>query len=211
MDVDTLRTISVDDSGEATSASRADYLLDLLELSSRHIALLAACIAMGSSLFLSEVIGWPPCVLCWYQRILMYPLTLILAIGIWRRDNGLHLYVLPLSIMGAGTSLYHYLLIKTDWFPPPPCATGVPCTVDYLNWFGFINIPFLALTAFLIITCMMSAWVLVCREDVDDQAAFADDRGASPTPSPVLDGSRLAVVMISISVVLGLMVASTQV
>jgi disulfide bond formation protein DsbB len=122
---------------------------------SRYVALLAAWLATGGSLFFSEVLGWIPCTLCWYQRILMYPLSIVLAVGILRRDDGLHYYVLPCSLTGAVVSLYHYLLIKTDWFPPPPCRTGVPCTVDYLDIFGFINIPFMALAAFLIISLMM--------------------------------------------------------
>jgi disulfide bond formation protein DsbB len=99
-------------------------------------------------------------VLCWYQRILMYPLAIIIAIGIVRRDPKLHWYVLPLSLLGACVSLYHYLLVKTDWLPPPPCVAGIPCTVEYLNWFGFINIPFLALTAFLVISFTMIAATL---------------------------------------------------
>jgi disulfide bond formation protein DsbB len=127
---------------------------------SRYVALLAACLATGGSLFFSEVLGWLPCTLCWYQRIAMYPLSVLLAVGILRRDAGLPLLVLPLSVSGASISLYHYLLIKTDWFPPPPCRAGVPCTVDYIDLLGFINIPFLALTAFLIITlAMVVAWV----------------------------------------------------
>src|SRR5262245_21617994 len=77
-----------------------DDLVDLLSVSSRHIALLAAWIATCGSLFFSEVLGWRPCELCWYQRILMYPLAILLAIGIFRRDRGLHLYVLPFSIAG---------------------------------------------------------------------------------------------------------------
>lgn len=129
----------------------------LLSVSSHYLALLAAWIATCGSLFFSEVLGWLPCVLCWYQRILMYPLALILAIGLLRRDGRLHLYVLPFSALGACISLYHYLLVKTDWLPPPPCVAGIPCTVEYLNWFGFINIPFLALTAFLIINFLMVA------------------------------------------------------
>jgi disulfide bond formation protein DsbB len=134
---------------------------------SRHVALLAAWIALSGSLFFSEVLGWPPCLLCWYQRILMYPLAVILAIGIFRRDRGVHLYVLPLALGGACVSLYHYLLIRTDWFPPPPCSNGIPCTVDYLNVLGFINIPFLALTAFLIISLMMALSVAGYSEDVE--------------------------------------------
>lgn len=179
---------------DAAGRTSVNYLLDLLEMSSRHLALLTALIAMCGSLFFSDVIGWPPCTLCWYQRILMYPLTLILGIGIWRRDQQVHTYVLPLSVLGACTSLNHYLLIRTDWFPPPPCSTTVPCTVDYLNWLGFINIPFLALMAFVIITCMMAAWALL---------------GHPASTTSRLDGARLAVIMIAVSVVLGFMVTST--
>lgn len=183
--------------------SALDRALDSLSLASRHIALLAAWIAMCGSLFMSEVIGWLPCVLCWYQRILMYPLALILAIGILRRDQGIHRYVLPFSLIGACVSLYHYLLIKTNWFPPPPCIAGIPCTVDYLNWFGFINVPFLALVAFLIISVMMSLWAGVAS-DVDQEAEAAED-----APPARFDSARLAVGMIIVAVVLAFMVAST--
>jgi disulfide bond formation protein DsbB len=114
MNVRVVHESSLDQDHEEAGGSLVGSLLDLLELISRHGALLAAWVATCGSLFLSEVIGWTPCVLCWYQRILMYPLTVILAVGIWRRDRGVYLYVLPLSILGVGTSLYHYLLIKTD-------------------------------------------------------------------------------------------------
>lgn len=139
----------------------------LLGISSRYVGLLTAWIATSGSLFFSEVLGWTPCVLCWYQRILMYPLALIYAIGILRRDNGMHHYILPFSLLGACVSTYHYLLVKTDWLPPPPCTVGIPCTVEYLNWFGFINIPFLALTAFLIISFMAIASTLSSLEDAN--------------------------------------------
>jgi disulfide bond formation protein DsbB len=186
----------------------ADDLLDQLGAIARHIALLAAWIAMCGSLFFSEVLGWPPCVLCWYQRILMYPLAVILAVGILRRDRGLHLYVLPFSVVGIGVSLYHHLLIKTNWFPPPACVAGIPCTVDYLNWLGFITIPFLALVAFLIITLMMLAWALLhpAEEDLaDEEIAYEDEVSAAPR----FDRARLAVPMIIVAVVLAFMVGST--
>jgi disulfide bond formation protein DsbB len=194
---------------EAHSAtSWVDQLIDWLGAASRHIALLAAWIATCGSLFFSEVLGWQPCVLCWYQRILMYPLAILLAIGIVRRDRGLHIYILPFSIAGIGVSLYHYLLIKTDWLPPPPCAVGVPCTVDYLNWFGFINIPFLALTAFLIISCMMLtfAWL---QPPTDDDAESLNDGGTGTAISGGFDTTHLAVAMIIVSVILAFMVGST--
>ena len=124
---------------------------------SRYIALVVAWTATIGSLFLSEVLNFIPCTLCWYQRILMYPLSVIITIGILRRDNGIHHTVLPLAVPGFVIALYHYLLIKTDWLPPPPCLDGVPCNVDYLNIFGFINIPFMSLTAFFLIIVMMLA------------------------------------------------------
>ena len=158
----------------------ADRLYEAPALASRHIALLAAWLATGGSLFMSEVWHWIPCLMCWYQRILMYPLALILLVGILRRDRGLHWYVLPFSLIGMLVSLYHYLLIMTDWFPPPPCSTGVPCTVDYINFVGplsFIKVPFLALTAFTIITIFMVARALFQAEE--DAAVAA---GAIPPP-----------------------------
>jgi disulfide bond formation protein DsbB len=121
--------------------------------SSLIVALAAAWVAMLGSLYFSEVLHWTPCTLCWYQRILMYPLTLVLLVGILRKDDGVPFYVLPLSILGILVSTYHYLLQKTDLFQESAaCAAGVPCSVDYLNLAGFITIPFLALTAFVIIT-----------------------------------------------------------
>lgn len=164
-----------------SEAGAADQLIELLSRSSRYLALLVAWVATSGSLFFSEALHWLPCIMCWYQRILMYPLAIILAVGILRRDERLHMYVLPFSLVGACVSLYHYLLIKTDWLPPPPCVAGIPCTTDYLNWLGFINIPFLALTAFLLINFMMAVSMFVpldAEADADSSAGAArsDDR-----------------------------------
>jgi disulfide bond formation protein DsbB len=132
-----------------------DRLSYWLERSSLHIALLAAWIAMLGSLYFSEVAHYIPCTLCWYQRILMYPLAVILTVGLLRRDENTPLLVLPFSLLGIGVSTYHVLLEKTDWFSgAATCQAGIPCTVLWINWFGFITIPFLALIAFLIITVM---------------------------------------------------------
>ncbi len=201
---------AIDEREAYGATSWIDDLIDWLGATSRHIALLAAWIATCGSLFFSEVLRWQPCVLCWYQRILMYPLAILLAIGIVRRDRGLHVYVLPFSIAGIGVSLYHYLLIKTDWLPPPACTVGVPCTVDYLNWFGFINIPFLALTAFLIITCMMLtfAWLQPLTASAVDGENVTED-GANTRLPVRLDTANLAVVMIIVGVILAFMVGST--
>jgi disulfide bond formation protein DsbB len=122
--------------------------------SSRYIALLTAWVATAGSLYFSLGLRWPPCDLCWYQRICMYPLAVIIPIQLLRRDQGFEHYVLPFSLAGAALALYHYLLQKTDWFAPPVCLSGVSCSADYLNWFGVITIPLLAFVAFTLITVM---------------------------------------------------------
>ena len=121
-----------------------------------YIALLAAWTAMLGSLYFSEVRGFLPCTLCWYQRILMYPLAGLIAFGILRRDWHLPFLVLPFSLFGQGISTYHYLLEKTTIFgAPTACQAGISCITPWINWFGFITIPFLAMIAFLIITIAM--------------------------------------------------------
>ncbi len=127
---------------------------------------------MMGSLFFSEVAGYIPCTLCWYQRILMYPLAGIIAIGLLRRDRGLPYYVLPFSLLGIVFATYHYLLQKTDLFGTSICKVGVPCTSMWINWFGFITIPFLALIAFIIITLMA---LIVAQAEPDESDDFEDD------------------------------------
>ncbi len=140
-----------------------------LNRSSMYIALLTAWVAMLGSLYFSEVNGYVPCELCWYQRILMYPLTLIIAVGLLTRDRHLTKYVLPLSSIGLTIALYHYLLEKTDLFDSMTvCSMGVSCTTMWINWFGFVTIPFLSLTAFTIIT-LMSITALAAGEPDDSE------------------------------------------
>jgi len=90
----------------------------------------------------------------------MYPLALILAIGLLRKDNNLPLFMLVFALPGLGIASYHYLLEKTRLFDSAAtCSAGVPCTTEWINWFGFITIPFLSLVGFLTITLMaVIAW-----------------------------------------------------
>jgi disulfide bond formation protein DsbB len=166
-----------------------DRLSYWLERSSLHIALLAAWTAMLGSLYFSEVAHYLPCTLCWYQRILMYPLTLILAIGLLRRDEHTPLLVLPFSLLGIGVSTYHVLLEKTDWFSAAAtCQAGIPCTVLWINWFGFITIPFLALIAFLTITVM----AIVARQAGEPVAEEDEPGRAWPSVIAVIAAVSLA-------------------
>ncbi|AEI40115.1 disulfide oxidoreductase [Paenibacillus mucilaginosus] len=118
-----------------------------------HLSWVVATTATLGSLYFSEIMHYEPCRLCWFQRILMYPLVIILAIAAIRKERHLYHYVLPMSIWGGGISLYHYLMQKTELFKSGATACGlVPCDVDYINWLDFITIPFLALIAFTLIT-----------------------------------------------------------
>lgn len=143
-------------------------LISLLTRTCRHVALLAALIATCGSLFFSQVLLWQPCELCWYQRILMYPLSLILTVAILKRDRNLHWYGLPLSLSGMGVSTYHYLEVMRV-IPPSPCNSLVPCSVDYLTPIltgplSFVKIPFLALVAFATISIMLGNFALAGDE-----------------------------------------------
>ncbi|WP_337874683.1 disulfide oxidoreductase [Exiguobacterium sp.] len=121
-----------------------------------YLAWLVALTATLGSLYFSEIREFVPCELCWIQRIFMYPLTIILGIAVFTDDRAVRKYVLPLTIIGGIVSLYHYLVQKVPGFAEiQPCAQGVPCSGQYINWFGFITIPFLALTAFTLITILM--------------------------------------------------------
>ncbi|WP_153723341.1 MULTISPECIES: disulfide oxidoreductase [Sporosarcina] len=120
------------------------------------LAWITSITAMGGSLFFSEQMGFIPCTLCWFQRVLMYPLTIILGIACYRSDRDVYQYVLPLSIIGMMVSAYHYALQKVPSLHEfSTCTSGVPCSGQYINWLHFITIPFLSLMAFTIITTAM--------------------------------------------------------
>jgi disulfide bond formation protein DsbB len=125
-----------------------------------YLAWIQSIVATLGSLYFSEVMKFPPCVLCWYQRIFMYPLVFILAVGMVRKDKKIYTYVLPLSVTGLLIAIYHNLLYY-QIIPESmaPCVNGVSCTTKFIEWFGFITIPFLSLVAFSVITlCMLFLW-----------------------------------------------------
>jgi disulfide bond formation protein DsbB len=118
-----------------------------------YMALATATASMAGSLFFSNVLHFPPCVLCWYQRIAMYPLVVILAVGLIKKDKYLPFYVLPFSIAGGLIAVYHNLLYY-HLLPNSvaPCEAGISCTTKFIEWFGFLTIPFLSLISFVVIT-----------------------------------------------------------
>jgi disulfide bond formation protein DsbB len=141
-------------------------------------AWVVALAATLGSLYYSEVAHFEPCRLCWYQRIAMYPLVVILGIAAWRRDVEVRTYAIPVAAIGALLSGYHYLL---EWFPQVDtgaCTVGVPCTLVWFRELGFITLPYLALTAFLLVITLL---LVPLRERTADRAPRA---GTAELPVP---------------------------
>lgn len=121
-------------------------------------AWLVALVATLGSLYFSEVRMYVPCTLCWYQRILMYPLVLLLGVASYRQDREVVQYALPLSLLGVVVSGYHLMEQKIPGFGAAVlCRSGVPCSGEYINWFGFLTIPGLSLIAFVVISALLIA------------------------------------------------------
>ena len=110
---------------------------------------LLVSISTAGSIFFSYVMEFAPCVLCWYQRIFLFPLVIILAVGLLPFDKSAVKYALPLAIAGWLTALYHNLLYS-GIIPESiqPCSKGVSCTEEYIDLFGFLSIPMLSLLSF---------------------------------------------------------------
>lgn len=134
-----------------------------------YIAFIQSLIATLGSLFFSEILHFPPCTLCWYQRICIYPLVLILAVCIMKKDKNAPYFVLPLSLIGLVISLYQNLLIYKiipEGFAP--CTVGVSCTTKYIAYFGFVTIPFLSMLAFLVITLCLAAYMWLSKRSISN-------------------------------------------
>ena len=101
------------------------------------------------ALFFSEVMELPPCVLCWYQRIFMFPLVILLPLGLFPFDPRIVRYALPLAVGGWLVAAFHLLLIA-GIIPESmkPCTQGVPCADVQIQWLGFVTIPLLSFVAF---------------------------------------------------------------
>jgi disulfide bond formation protein DsbB len=110
-------------------------------------------IALGAtlgSLFVSEVLGYPPCVLCWYQRMAMFPLAVVFFVALWTGDARHGRYSLPFVAIGLAIAIYHNLLyygLIPDTITP--CEQGVSCTTRQVELFGFVTVPLMSLAAFL--------------------------------------------------------------
>jgi disulfide bond formation protein DsbB len=117
--------------------------------------LIASASTLGA-LFFGEVMKLPPCSLCWYQRIFMFPLMLVLPFGLFPFDRNIIRSVLPLVGVGGLLAVLHVLLVE-GIIPEriAPCRQGVPCSETVIEWFGFVTIPLLSFAAFATIAALL--------------------------------------------------------
>lgn len=141
-------------------------LRDAIDGTEVMLLLAAFGVALAStlgSLYYSEVVGFVPCSLCWYQRILMYPLVPLVGLAVLRRDPDIWPYGLTLSVIGLLIALYHISIQFQPALDVGACGTGVPCTARYLAVFGFVSIPVMASGGFILLTALFALLALEGR------------------------------------------------
>lgn len=120
------------------------------------IAALVAVVTTAGSLYYSEVAGFVPCELCWYQRICMYPLSVLLVVAALRKATGVGWYVAPLVVVGAPLALYHWLVERVPSLADSvSCSAAAPCAVPWFEEIGFVTLAFMDLSAFLLVGALM--------------------------------------------------------
>ncbi|MGE5042260.1 MAG: disulfide bond formation protein B [Candidatus Levyibacteriota bacterium] len=139
------------------STKKKHFLHELskhLEKYSIELALVIAAAATIGSLFLSEIVKFPPCTLCWYQRIFMYPQVVVLGLGLYFNDRRAKIYALILSIIGLAIAIYH---IGVQFLPGIlPCSSEtVSCSLKQFTYFGYVTIPVMSATAFIAIILVL--------------------------------------------------------
>ena len=140
------------------------------------LAFVVALVGTAGSLYFSEVAHFVPCQLCWFQRICLYPLTIVLGIAAWRRDTNIRPYVIAPAAIGLVIAAYHSWI---QAFPPAGgssfCTAAAPCTERYVWQFGFVSLPFMALCAF---AAVITAMALAGPDRSPSRAVVATDRRA---------------------------------
>jgi disulfide bond formation protein DsbB len=120
------------------------------------VAAVVAIVSMLGSLYYSEVANFPPCRLCWFQRIGMYPLAVILPLAAWRRDWAVRWYALPLAVGGGLVSVYHVLIERYPSLESGSCDPTNPCSIIWVERFEYLTIPTMALSGFALIAVLLS-------------------------------------------------------
>lgn len=153
-------------------------VVDVIGPNAIWLAFAVAATTTAGSLYYSEVAHFTPCVLCWYQRICLYPLTAILFVGAMRRDPGVRMYVLPFLVIGPMISGYHFLVERSPSLGEGlSCSLEAPCAVPWFTELGFVTLAYMCLSAFLLI-----AGLVVVDSAADRRAATRDHEEAPVAP-----------------------------
>ncbi|MFI5047818.1 MAG: disulfide bond formation protein B [Acidimicrobiia bacterium] len=171
-----------------SSRARAAWrsLADALGTQALLVAWIVAFVTTVGSLYYSEHLGFVPCELCWYQRILMYPLTIVLGVGWLRRDTRSWMTAAPFVALGAPLSLYHWLVERVPSFAESSsCSIVAPCTAPYFERWGFVTLAWMCLSSFLLVGVLLVV------------TALARDGGEAapsviPAPRPEHDEEKVA-------------------
>ncbi len=153
----------------ARPASGVAAFVDGVRGAALWLGWLVSTVTMLGSLYYSDIADYVPCELCWYQRICVYPFSVVLLVAAIRRDRTVWRYVLPVAVIGMVIAAYHTQL---QAFPDQStfCSLLNPCTIRYVWEFGFVSMPFLALAALTFVALMM----LLVRRPVDQTESIGD-------------------------------------
>lgn len=143
------------------------------------LAFAVAAVSMLGSLYFSEITHFLPCRLCWYQRICMYPLVPMLGIAAWRRDMAVRPYAAVLAVIGVPISSYHVVLERFPNLESSACDLDNPCSLIWVRRFGYVTIPVMALSGFLLILTLLA----VARTGQDPDEDTTSTAGAEHHPS----------------------------
>jgi disulfide bond formation protein DsbB len=161
----------------------AAWIVEPFAAAGLWVAALVAAVATAGSLYFSEVAGYIPCQLCWYQRIAMYPLAVILVIAAIRRDHKAIWYVLPIAAVGAGIAGWHRLVELRPQLESTSCsAVGPSCAATWFEQFGFVTLAFMAFSGFIsimILSLIATIWAPTARAmpaDLTPDTSFSTPR-----------------------------------
>jgi disulfide bond formation protein DsbB len=138
-------------------------------------AWVVALVTTAGSLWYSEHFHFLPCELCWYQRIVMYPLVVVLGVGWFRRDKAVWMTALPFVVVGVPLSLYHWLVERVPSFAEgTSCSIDAPCSSPYFEKLGFVTLAWMCMSSFLLIGSLLAFFVTSSRAEADDDRARLD-------------------------------------
>lgn len=148
----------------SNESERIQTVRDFLVERFRELSLILVVAATSGSLYISEIIGAAPCPLCWYQRIFMYPLTILFLISLVLMKRDVKVYTIPLALIGAGISLFHYAVQVIGEFSTN-CSTAVPCSEMHVEILGYVSVPLMAFTVF--ITVIILNYMSFREEEIE--------------------------------------------